>query len=529
MTIRNRTLKIDDSPHSIIKLSAWGLCICMICLNSTVAIAQVTNEKPNIIFILADDMGYGDVAALNSKGKIRTPNLDKMSQSGMVFTDAHGSSAVCTPSRYGILTGRYNWRSSLKNGVLGIYDQPIISPERTTIPSMLAKQGYNTACIGKWHLGFNWVTTDGKKPIDDFKTNNINYKANITGGPRSVGFNYFFGVDAPNYPPYAFIENEQLTAQPDTFYAVNPELDCRGGSGVKNWSLENVFPFFQQKAIDYINKMGKNKSPFFLYLPITAPHTPIVPDKDFSGKSGLNKYADFVMQVDAYVGEIINVLQKNNLLNNTLIVFTSDNGASPQANFKELEEKNHNPNYIFRGMKSDIYEGGHHIPCLVQWPKVIKGNQPCNQTISLNDFMATFAKIAGYQLADSEGEDSYNLLPLFENPASKTIIREAIVYHSINGSFSIRKGKWKLEMTAGSGGWSFPKPGKQEDDLPVIQLYNMENDIGETKNVEAENPLIVKEMTALLKQYVENGRSTKGKPQKNDGLFLKNRMKWMEN
>ncbi len=529
MRIRNAAFTNNVIPGSVSTKNVCLLFICITCLNTINAFAQNSNNRPNIIFILADDLGYGDVAALNSKGKIKTPNLDKLLQSGMVFTDAHGSSAVCTPSRYGILTGRYNWRSSLKNGVLGIYDQPIIFPERTTIPSMLAKQGYNTACIGKWHLGFNWVTTDGKKPMDDFKASNIDFKATITGGPRSVGFNYFFGVDAPNYPPYAFIENEQLTAQPDTFYTVNPELDCRGGSGVKNWSLENVFPIFHQKAIDYINKMGKNKSPFFLYLPMTAPHTPIVPDKDFLGKSGLNKYADFLMQVDAYVGEIIKVLQKNNLLNNTLIVFTSDNGASPQANFKELEEKNHNPNYIFRGMKSDIYEGGHHIPCLVQWPKVIKGKQTCNQTISLNDFMATFAKITGYQLADDEGVDSYDLLPLLKKPSSKTIIREAIVYHSINGSFAIRKGKWKLEMTAGSGGWSFPKPGKQEDSLPVIQLYNMENDITETKNVEAENPLIVKEMAALLKRYVENGRSTKGKSQKNDGPFLKNRMKWMEN
>ncbi len=284
-------------------------------------------------------------------------------------------------------------------------------------------------------------------------------------------------------------------------------------------------PTLQQKAVGYINEKTKSKTPFFLYLPLTAPHTPIVPHEAFLGKSGLNKYADFVMQVDAFVGEILNSLKRNN----ALIVFASDNGCSPQANFKELEEKGHDPSYIFRGMKSDIYEGGHHIPCIIQWPAVIKkGGQICPQPISLNDFMATFANITGYKIVDHEAEDSFNLFSLFKNPHSKTPAREAIVYHSIDGNFSIRKGKWKLALSAGSGGWSFPRAEEEEEGMPTIQLYNIETDIAETHNVQAENPQIVKELTELLIRYVKNGRSTSGSPQKNDGVFLGARMKWMK-
>ena len=500
--------------------------ISILILFSTSAIAQ--NQKPNIVFILTDDLGYGDIAALNEQGKIKTPNINRIAKAGVTFTDAHSSSAVCTPSRYGILTGRYNWRSTLKSGVLGFYGKPIIPTSRTTMASMLREKGYQTACIGKWHLGLNWTTKDGQKPVDNGKANNLDYAQKLTGGPTDLGFDYYFGVDAPNYPPYAFIQNNEILGNPNEYYTFDKELDSRPGTGVKDWKQVDVLPVLNKKTTDFIAEASKNNKPFFLYLPFTGPHTPVVPTTEFLGKSGINIYADFVMQMDAYVGDILDVLEKNHVSDNTIVVFTSDNGCSPHANFPELAEKGHDPSYIFRGTKADIFEGGHRIPCIVQWPNGIKAGQKVAQTISLVDFMATFANLTDYQLKNNEGEDSYDLTPLFKKASYRKTIREATVHHSINGSFSIRKGKWKLELCPGSGGWSDPRPGSDaENSLPSIQLYDLEKDIAEENNVQASNPKVVAELTALLTKYVNNGRSTPGPKQDNEGNFLPARMEWM--
>ncbi|MDR2913948.1 MAG: arylsulfatase [Tannerella sp.] len=494
-------------------------------LISTLAMAQTGPEQPNIIFILADDLGYGDLSCLNREGKINTPNLDKLAADGVVFTDAHSSSAVSTPTRYGILTGRYNWRSTLKNGVLGIYSKPIIPTERTTMPVLLRSRNYRTACIGKWHLGMNFPTTDGEEPVDNENRYNLDFSKQITGGPCEVGFDYFFGVDAPNYPPYCFIENRQTLDIPDTFYPVSKEFDCRAGRGKAAWDLEQILPALETKAVEYINKSAKKEEPFFLYFPLTSPHTPIVPTSEYKDQSKLNLYADFVMQTDAVVGSIMEALEKNNITGNTLIVFTSDNGCSPRADFDELGEKGHDPSYIFRGMKSDLFEGGHHIPCIVHWPEKIKPHI-INQTICLTDFMATFAAITGYRLSDNEGEDSYNLLPLLLGTEEKEIIREATVHHSINGSFTIRKGKWKLLLSATSGGWSEPK--KAPENAPEYQLYNMDDDIEEKHNVYDKYPEIADDLRVLLTRYIKEGRSTPGLPQTNDGEYPWKQISWMK-
>jgi arylsulfatase A len=498
-------------------------------LFSSVSAKDPGQENPNIIFILADDLGYGDLSCLNANSKIHTPNIDRIASTGLTFTDAHSSAAVCTPSRYGILTGRYNWRSRLKNGVLNFYDAPLMSAERTNIASMLKQKGYQTACLGKWHLGWNWPTTDGMPPIDKPDKYNLDFTRPITGGPVDVGFDYFFGMDAPNYPPYCFIENRQTVGLPSTYYAEHPFGDCRPGRGLPEWNMEDILPVLQKKAVDYILSSAKMKDPFFLYFPITGPHTPIAPSKEFQGKSGLNRYADFVLQIDQLVGEILKTLRENNLQENTILIFTSDNGCSPQADFPFLAEAGHSPSYIYRGNKADLFEGGHRIPCLMQWPGKIKTAHTISQTICLNDFMATFAGVVNYNIADNEAEDSYNLLPIIFNPSSSKIIRKATVHHSINGSFTIRKGKWKLLLSAGSGGWSYPKPGKEEEGLPSVQLYNVENDPAEKNNVQDKFPDVVNELTVLLKKYVQEGRSTPGKPQKNDGEFPWKQLKWMEN
>jgi arylsulfatase A-like enzyme len=481
--------------------------------------AQLNSNRPNIIFILADDLGIGDVSCFNPKGKINTPNIDKIGNNGIIFTDAHSSSAVCTPTRYGILTGRYNWRSRLKQGVLVQYDKPLLEIGRTNMATMLKSKGYQTAAMGKWHLGWNWPTIDGKAPVDNKDQQNLDFAKQVSGGPTSIGFDYFFGMDAPNYPPYAYMENDRVLGKPTVFYPTHPYADCRPGTGVEGWNLENIMPDLQQRSVNYIGNAASTGKPFFLYLPITAPHTPISPDRLFVGSSGLNVYADFVKQVDDFVGSIQQALAANNLTQNTILVFTSDNGCSPQADFKFLKERGHDSNNGYRGHKADIFEAGHRVPLLMQWPATIKRPSTVSQTVSLNDFMATFASIVGYDLKDNEAEDSYNLLPALLKPSVNKPIREATVHHSINGSFAIRKGDWKLILAAGSGGWSFPTPGKAEEGLPPIQLYNLKKDPAEKDNCYHQFPQQVEELTALLKKYIQEGRSTPGKPQKNDGEY----------
>lgn len=479
--------------------------------------AEEKRVNPNIVFILADDLGYGDVTSCNGNGKIKTPNIDRLAKEGVVFVDAHSSSAVSSPTRYGILTGRYNWRSTLKKGIVKSFDSPIIIEGRRTIADMCRSKGYNTACFGKWHLGMNFPTKDGKEPIDTENNFNIDYTKSITGGPCDVGFDYFFGVNAPNFPPYCYIENRKTKGIPNFFYPVNEMLDTRSGHGLKDWNLSEILPTVISKTQDYIKEKVKDDNPFFIYIPLTSPHTPIVPTKMYKGKSSLNLYADFVMETDWAVGQILNVIDELNISDNTIVVFTSDNGCSPRADFDFLIKNGHNPNYIFRGMKSDLYEGGHHIPCMVRWPGKFEPHV-VKQTICLTDFYRTFASIIDYEVPDNEAEDSYDLLPLLKSDHYKRELREATVHHSGNGSFAIRKGRWKLLLTPYSGGWSKPYPGsKITQNEPLVQLYDLANDEEEKNNLSSEYPEIVKDMKELLRKYIYWGRSTVGKHQNNDG------------
>ncbi len=480
------------------------------------------NQSPNIIFILADDLGYGDVSALNENGKIKTTHIDKMASQGVVFTDAHSCSSVSTPTRYGILTGRYNWRSTLKNGVLNGYSPNLIPSDRTTIASLLKSKGYQTACIGKWHLGWNWNNIEaGNEHVDFSKP--------ITNGPTSIGFDYFYGFNGSlDMPPYVYVENTMPTASKTSEIEKNSGYQMwRKGVIGDDFTHEGCLPNLTQRAINYIKEKGKEDKPFFLYFPIPAPHTPILPVKEFQGKSGINPYADFVLMVDDVVGQITNTLKEQGISDNTIVIFTSDNGCSPAAQFPVLLEHGHNPSYVFRGYKADLYDGGHRIPCIVKWPLKVKPHK-VEQTVCLVDFMATFAALNDYVLKDNEAEDSYSILPVLLNTNYKKTIREATVSHSFNGSFTIRQGKWKLLLAPGSGGWSDPKPGKEPAGSPSVQLYDLEEDIAETTNVEAKYPKVVKRLRNLMIQYVENGRSTPGKSQKNDGPYPWKQLNWME-
>lgn len=469
---------------------------------------------PNIVYILADDLGYGDVGILNPDCKIATPNFDKLGQEGMIFTDAHSSSSVCTPTRYGILTGRYNWRTRLQNSVLGGYSKHLIDEDRLTVGSLLKQHGYDTACVGKWHLGMDWPLKEGgyadSMNDDGWK---IDYTKPIHHGPTTAGFDSFYGISASlDMPPYVYIENDRAVTRP----TVNASAFGREGPADEKLTPEDVLPDLTKKAVEYLSSRKGQNAPFFLYLPLPAPHTPIAPAKSWQGRSGMNAYADFVMQVDDTVGQVMQALEENGKAENTILILTSDNGCSPRANFDELAQHGHDPSYVFRGHKADIFEGGHRIPFLVRWPARIKPGTSSDQLICLTDLMATCADIMDTELPSDAGEDSVSILPALMGEDEQPL-REAVVHHSIRGAFSLRQGHWKLELCPGSGGWSEPKPGtKAVAELPEVQLYDLSADIEEQHNLQAALPEMVERLTALLQSYVDRGRSTPGPERKND-------------
>jgi len=475
--------------------------------------AAMKGKRPNIVYILADDMGFGDISYLNEQSKISTPNIDRIGKEGEIFTDAHSGSAVCTPTRYGILTGRYAWRSKLKEQVLFGYADHLIEDNRNTVGSLLKKNGYRTAAFGKWHLGMDLPLKGGEAARisanqTDWlgkKSRDIDWNGKIMNGPIAKGFDYFFGIPASlDMDPYVYIENDRFLSA--GISDQNWVKGVRKGPAAKGFKLEEVLPRITEKTVQFIESQKKNK-PFFIYMALTAPHTPIVPQKEFQGRNSLGKYGDFCEQVDWTVGEVLKVLEKKGLTDNTLVIFTADNGCSPSAGLTNLEGKGHYPSYIYRGYKSDIFEGGHRIPFLVRWPAQIKPSTISRQTICLTDLMATCSAIVNDKLTDDEAEDSYNLLPLLKGEPEKPI-REATVHHSHYGAFSIRQGKWKLELCPGSGGWGYPKYKKVLDlDFPPIHLYDLENDIAETNNLYNKYPEVVRRLTKLLDIYKTSGRS----------------------
>lgn len=469
-------------------------------------------SPPNIVFILADDMGYGDLNCQNRESKIPTPNLDSLASQGIRFTDAHSPSAVCTPTRYGIMTGRYCWRSRLKRWVLGPWDKPLIEQQRLTVAQLLKESRYHTACIGKWHLGWDWPTKDGKSLNSKSTGESVDFTKPIGGGPISVGFDYYFGDGVPNYPPYCFIENDRTVGIPTE---MKPK-SMFGNPGVmfKGWKLDAVMPTITRKAVNYIEERAKEpeKKPFFLYFPLTAPHTPIAPKKEFQGKSQAGRYGDYVYQVDYSVGEVLRALDRYGMTGDTLVVFTSDNGSPGRDGTNMSGEKNsvrkygHNPSRPWRGIKADAWDGGHRIPFIGRWPGKIPEGRVSDELICQVDFITTVAAILGKTLPDDAGEDSYNLLPVLKGKELDEPIREAVIHHSGGGLFCVRRGKWKLILGLGAGGFSGgirePEPGEPEG-----QLYDMESDSGEQNNVYHQHPEVVDKLTFLLKQYKRSGRS----------------------
>lgn len=482
-------------------------------VHATETPAQPEPKQPNIVVILADDLGYGDVHALNPDGKIATPNLDRLAAHGMTFTDAHSGSAVCTPTRYGLLTGRYCWRSPLKSGVLFGLSPRLIEPGRATIADLLRTRGYHTACIGKWHLGMDWSLQTGGTAQTDSNAWKVDYTRPISNGPRSVGFDSFFGITGSlDMPPFVWIRNEHTVGVPTV-----EKKWYRAGPAHTDFEAVDVLPELGSKAVDYIHKRAgaADGNPFFLYLPLNAPHAPVVPSAEWKGKSGVNVYTDFVMQTDSVVGNVLQALDREKIAENTLVIFTSDNGCSPTANFAELRQKGHNPSYQFRGHKADIYEGGHRVPFLVRWPGVVKPGSTTAHLACLTDIFRTAAEAGGAKVPDTAGEDSVSLIPLFRNPTGNAV-RDSVIHHSINGSFAIRVPRWKLAFCPGSGGWSAPRPGRDDtSSLPPVQLFDLIADVGETRNRIAEHPHVAKRLTQMLEKQITDGRSTPGQPSVN--------------
>jgi len=506
------------------------------CKEEKTATEKKEPEKlPNIIYVLADDLGYGDINAFNPEGKIKTPNIDKLASEGIKFTDAHTSSAVCTPTRYGILTGRYNWRSPLKQGVLTGVSKALIPNSRTTTASLLKRVGYNTAFIGKWHLGWDWALTQGDSVAgtgwNSTDYQNIDFSKPVTHGPKELGFDYSYGHSGSlDMAPYVYVENGMPTSIPTKVTIDEGKYTWwREGPTADDFQHDDVTPNFFRKSFDIIGDVAKSENPFYLYLALPSPHTPILPTEGWLDKSGLNPYADFVMQIDDYMGKLTALLEEKGISENTIVIFTSDNGCSPEADFEILGGKGHDPSAIYRGHKADIFEGGHRVPFIVRWPYKIKAGLVSNQTICTTDFLATCADIINIALKDNEGEDSYSILPLFSKDSVLRYKRENTIHSSINGSFAIRKGNYKLIMAPGSGGWSDPKPNAPKiKNLSPLQLYDLTIDPKEENNLYTEKPEVAEELKKLLLTTIESGRSTEGENQKNDLNFNSKDWKQLE-
>lgn len=486
--------------------------------------------KPNLLVILADDLGYGDAHCYNVQcGKIPTTNLDRLATQGLRFTDAHSSSGVCSPSRYSLLTGRYHWRMG-QAGIVGVFGRPMIAPERLTLASLLRQQGYRTAAIGKWHLGWDWPIPAGQaalfhgmRPKDEELPTGMQtdawravFSKPIPGGPTARGFDSYFGTDVPNWPPFCFIENDRTLGVPSVFLPprlVGNNQASFQGPALPDWNLEAFLPTVADRACGLITAAGKERQPFFLYLPLTSPHTPLAVAEEWKGRSKLNVYADFVMQTDAVIGGVLDALDKSGVADETLVVFTSDNGCAPYIGVGELEKMGHFPSGPLRGYKADVWEGGHRVPFIVRWPGVVKAGSVSHQLVQQSDLLATVAEILNFKLPDNAGEDSVSFLPLLRGEDAP--VRAHAVNQSIGGMLALRKGEWKLIFGRGSGGWT-----KGRDEEPG-QLYNLADDLGETRNLYAEKPAVVAELTALMKKLISDGRSTRGGPQKNDAP-----MKW---
>ncbi len=446
---------------------------------------------------MCDDLGYGDIQCLNPEhGKIPTPAVDRLAKEGMTFTDAHSGSSVCTPTRYGLLTGRYSWRTRLQRGVVQGFAPCLIAEERPTVASFLQSQGYHTGIVGKWHLDFQYADPKTGEILKRKGKNKLApVGSKIPDGPLSRGFDHFHGFHHAR-DMRGVIEDNQVIAHDDEI---------------------NMLPRITRASVGYIDARAQNKQqPFFLYVPYGSPHAPILPTAKWQGKSGLGDYADFVMETDAGFGEILDAIDRNGFADNTLVVFTSDNGCSKKVDIPRLREKGHHVSAHYRGSKADLWDGGHRVPFMVRWPGKIQPGSTSDQLVCHTDLFATVAKMLGQNLPDAAAEDSVSILPAFSGqPIEST--RAGVIHHSFSGHFAYRLGKYKLLLARGSGGWTAPKEAAaKEADAPIAQLYDMQTDPSETTNLYESKPEIAQQLLFQLKSDIKRGRSTEGSDRVND-------------
>ena len=464
------------------------------CLLLSIASGFSSFGKPNVILVLCDDLGYGDVHCLAPKtSKIPTPNFDDLAKDGMIFTDAHSGSSVCTPTRYGLLTGRYSWRTRLQQGVVQGFAPCLIAKDRPTVAGFLKQQGYHTAIIGKWHLDFKYLDPKSGDEYSRKKFKSPPVGAKIPDGPLHRGFDHFRG--------FHHARNMEAVIEDDEVIAHDPPI--------------NMLPRLTRESVKYVESRKGKKEPFFLYVPLGSPHTPILPTPEWQGKSGLGKYGDFVMETDNVVGEIQKALKRIGQVGNTRFIFSSDNGCSKAAGIGNLAKQGHKVSAHLRGSKADLWDGGHRIPFIVKWPGKVKPGSESGQLICLTDFFATVSEIVGVKLPDGSAEDSVSFLPALSGTKIVST-RNGVIHHSISGHFAYRQGPWKLLLAKASGGWSSPNEKKAKPGSSPAQLYDMEVDVGERKNLYPEKPEVAKKLLAMLKQDVRRGRSTKGPPSDND-------------
>ena len=473
-------------------------------------------SRPNIIIILADDLGYGDIAAFNPNSRIPTPHVDRLAREGVRYTDAHTNSSVCTPTRYGLLTGRYAWRTDLKRGVLWGEGDPLIEPTRLTLASMLKGQGYATAAMGKWHLGVNWAVRPATTPTT--RTRNqvgwIDYTKPYGRGPTMLGFDAFFGIAASlDMPPYVYMENDRVPVPPTTTLPGVPEGDpafYRPGPASPGFHPQSVLGDLTSRAVAYLHARSQDakQQPFLLYLALAAPHTPVMPTASFRGRTRIGVYGDFVAETDAAVGQVLRALDDSKLAERTIVLFTSDNGPAPLGGIGEAASYGHDASGGWRGVKAGLYEGGHRVPFVVRWPGVVRAGTTSTRVIATTDLVATVSDLVGASLARDAAEDSITFASNLRDPARSLTRERPLVMHSQNGSFAIRDGPWKLILTHGSGADDdSPADSPAARELPSKQLYDLDKDPKETSNLVGAHPEVVQRLEGLLKNITESGRT----------------------
>lgn len=482
--------------------------------------------NPNIVIIYADDMGFGDLNCQNSNSKIPTPNLDKLASEGMRFTDAHSSSGICSPSRFALLTGQYHWRRA--HGIVESFGPPMFKDGDVTLPQMLKSNGYETAAIGKWHLGWNWNFIN-KEPSGErvywnkthkaYLVEDIDWVAPLTGGPLDRGFDYYFGDGTINFPPYAWVENDRFVEAPNDFFEFNQferevkeaDWDSRPGPKIKGWDPYEVLPTLTKKTKEWIANQDKKK-PFFLYLALPSPHAPIIPSDEFDGTSKAGGYGDYMVQTDWVAGQVLEALKINGFEKNTIVIFSSDNGPETYA-FERAEKYGHFSMGDFRGLKRDVWEGGHHVPFIIKWPGNVKPGSVSEEVISQVDIMSTLAEITKSALPKGAAVDSYSLLSLIKGKKYSSPLREATVQNTYVGMYGLRQGNW-LYINKSTGQVSkmpefFKKLRGYSDFTTKGLLFDLKKDPEQRVNLFKQFPDVASNMDALIEKYIEQGYSVK--------------------